>query len=50
MEQTVQDEDAEPILEVQSRSPANDRLALVMDWVGLSAAIGMIVAAVIIAT
>ncbi|WP_160310443.1 hypothetical protein [Microvirga vignae] len=46
----MQDEDAEPILEVRSQSPANDRLALVMDWVGLSAAVGMIVAAVTVAT
>lgn len=46
----MRDEDAEPILEVRAQSPANDRLAQVMDWVGLSAAVGMIVAAVIIAT
>jgi hypothetical protein len=46
----MRDEDAEPILEVRPQSPANDRLALVMDWVGLSVAVGMIVAAVIIAT
>ena len=44
------DEDIEPILEVKTPSPVNDRLARVMDWVGLSAAVGMIVAAVIIAT
>lgn len=46
----MKDDDGETILEVQPQSPANDRLAGVMDWIGLSAALGMIVAAFIIAT
>jgi hypothetical protein len=46
----LQDEDSDPFLEIRSQSPANDRLARVMEWIGLSVAVGMIVAAVIIAT
>lgn len=46
----MSDDDAEPILEAQSHSPANDRLARMMDWIGLTAAAGMIVAAIMIAS
>ncbi len=46
----MNDEDAERGLEIWPPSPANDELARVMDWVGLSAAIGMIAVAVFLAT
>lgn len=38
------------IIEGPFESPANDRLARAMDWLGLSVAIGMLMSAVIIAT
>ncbi|WP_243374670.1 hypothetical protein [Microvirga solisilvae] len=43
------DEDGK-IVKGPSESPVDDRLAHVMDWVGLSAAIGMFVVAFLIAT
>lgn len=45
----MQDEHEESSLDTQPESPATDRLAHVMDWIGLSAAVGMIVAAIVIA-
>ncbi|HZW47553.1 MAG TPA: hypothetical protein VFF61_08505 [Microvirga sp.] len=45
----MDDEDGEGPPEAQPRSPANDDLARVMDWVGLSAAIGMIALALALA-
>ncbi|HZH10995.1 MAG TPA: hypothetical protein VEZ24_11575 [Microvirga sp.] len=44
----MKNDDAEFSLEIVPPSPARDRLAQVMDWVGLSAAIGMLVTAVVI--
>jgi hypothetical protein len=37
------------MLEVQSVTPANDDLARALDWVGVSAALGMVVVAFVIA-
>jgi len=45
----MRDDDIETFPEIPPPSPVNDRLAHVMDWVGLSAAVGMLVAAIIIA-
>lgn len=45
----MNDEDMDGLLERQAQSPANDDLARIMDWVGLSAAVGMIVFAVVLA-
>jgi hypothetical protein len=41
----MNDGDGDATREIQSGSPANDNIARMMDWVGLSAAIGMIVVA-----
>ncbi|MCG7394373.1 hypothetical protein MHY87_15825 [Microvirga sp. ACRRW] len=46
----MNDEDGDRVLEVRPQSPVNDDLARVMDWVGLSAAIGMIAVAVFLAS
>lgn len=46
----MRDDDTETFPELPPPSPANDRLARMMAWVGLSAAVGMFVAAFIIAT
>ncbi|MXQ12760.1 hypothetical protein [Microvirga makkahensis] len=45
----MDDEDDDRLLEIQPRSPATDDLARAMDWIGLSAAVGMIVFAVVLA-
>ena len=45
----MNDEDGDTVLEDRSQTPANDDLARMMDWVGLSAAIGMLVVAVFLA-
>jgi ElaB/YqjD/DUF883 family membrane-anchored ribosome-binding protein len=39
--------DSEHMLEVQSATPANDDLARALDWIGISAAVGMVVAALV---
>lgn len=44
----MRNDDVEFLPEIIPPSPARDRLAQVMDWVGLSAAIGMLVTAVVI--
>lgn len=46
----MNDEDGDRSLDARPQSPANDDLARMMDWVGLSAAIGMIAVAVFLAT
>ncbi|WP_166802205.1 hypothetical protein [Microvirga pakistanensis] len=45
----MDDEDGDGPFDSQPQSPATDDLARIMDWVGLSAAVGMIVFAVVLA-
>lgn len=45
----MDDEDGDGLLEMLPPSPATDELARMMDWVGLSAAVGMIVFAIVLA-
>jgi len=45
----MDDEDGDGLLDMPPQSPANDELARMMDWVGLSAAVGMIVFAIVLA-
>ncbi|WP_414472006.1 hypothetical protein [Microvirga sp. M2] len=45
----MDDEDGDGLPEMLPQSPANDDLARMLDWVGLSAALGMIVFAIVLA-
>lgn len=45
----MDDEDGDGLLEMLPQSPVNDDLARMLDWVGLSAALGMIVFAIVLA-